>query len=1063
MRKKRFRFFKVNLLIVFISFLWIGMEFIYGSGGGITKPKLAIIAVSHLVDGEEFIGSSMNGKYVNLIRWGFDTKYGFPPGGFDLYRCCLKDGENNWVKLNHQPIQPPKNQSEADPFINGNAYTLDGKYIPPGGIIDNDGWAVFCHLLAEVDGGATGPCADAPVTDCGTLSPSSEVSSDLEIPAMSILMLSALRPVPAILLGLYWVDRGVSPGDVCHYKIVANGWPVDEVDESESVAFFGPITTGVEINLPRPTGLSLRLIPGEGAGFCKEGEKPPPVLERTSVALKWNVSPIGSFLPTSQVCVMYNIFRRPQSASSLAQINFQTCRFSNVQRTEESPVIVTSHLRTDKYGNPILDASGNEVYDLPAIFYLDSFEDQTLQEFGKYYYAIKGIDIFGRISESSDERSIDVVDTIPPPPPENFCAGVGIVDSKIPCKTLTHDPSTGILCPGPVNYTPGMVCYNTDLRSTTIKLKWEWSTEIAGEVPDEDYFLIYRRYGTSDLEKDARGCPKNPGDSSHWQQIGNAIDITGPGSYYFTDTISLDNPEVTPNASVAYYYYRIVTVDTQNNHGPSSAPVAGFVVDMEPPPPPGPPAVFFSRSDWEKGVSLHLTWEVGSASDIMGYKIYRSLKTDAEPVPPTSQRPEEREILLNNDVIPHNPSAVSAELERLKILARLGNLYLRDPGGTPASLAETDVTPQSQYYNDILEMTATENTFFYRVMAVDQAGNPSSMSPAQELRVPDFIPPKALQLEGINGGEGEIVLYWPASAEADVELGGGYRVYRSTRPDTDFQLLNEPDLLPANYEPNASPLVPTDGSYQYSIKAPFVETGNTSGSFSAGSEPGTFEAKIDIDNFSAVNRFKGGWLKMGNQQYPVISNTAGFNVFVTIAASSNPGSGSFVIFNGIRTVEFHDQTPQGGTLYYYRVRAEDRAGNQSPDTPSYAARAYDTTPPAAPISLTAIPSSVEVILEWQHPEPLLKCMIKRTQYPSSFFWEVIGNLLIPTETTSPGDFPGGVNYVYFYDSSIGKYIYRFRDAAPPPDIELWYQVEHFDSTGNKGAFERINVHTVDDE
>jgi len=206
------------------------------------------------------------------------------------------------------------------------------------------------------------------------------------------------------------------------------------------------------------------------------------------------------------------------------------------------------------------------------------------------------------------------------------------------------------------------------------------------------------------------------------------------------------------------YLYKISGVDNDLNESLSN-PHFAEVYDIEPPSQPAKPKI---ESDTGK---LTLRWESNKESDLKGYLVYRTINSN------------------NTD-----------------------------------SYVKLSPTPQNDTVFVELQPRNTKNTFFYKIVAVDEYMNRSNYSEYVKGCLPDVTPPAVPFLKSVVRSEnGNVVLEWIPNAEQDL---AGYSVYRKNLEDSvgSYQQLNV-KLLERNvfrYQDR----YPQEGSlYCYYIKA----------------------------------------------------------------------------------------------------------------------------------------------------------------------------------------------------------------------------------------------------
>ncbi|MDB5169466.1 MAG: hypothetical protein JWO41_822 [Candidatus Saccharibacteria bacterium] len=242
---------------------------------------------------------------------------------------------------------------------------------------------------------------------------------------------------------------------------------------------------------------------------------------------------------------------------------------------------------------------------------------------------------------------------------------------------------------------------------------------------------------------------------------------------------------------------------------------------------------------------------------------------------------------------------------------------------------------------------AVYSGYTYRVLALDAANNPSSLSPTLFAgTAADTTPPSVPDHIHKTGSTiSTIDLAWDASTD-DVGVAG-YRVYR------DGSLVGSPGGTTFT-----DTGLSVAGNYTYTIKA-VDSTGNPSAfstpySTSSSSDttpPGT---PPNLHTTSVMdNAISLAW----NVSSDNVATT-GYKIY---------RNGSLVgTTTGGTTTSFTDHGLSPVTNYTYTVRAYDAANNESPDSAALpVTTAYDTTPPSAPTGLTS-PSQTDttVSLSW---------------------------------------------------------------------------------------------------
>ena len=416
------------------------------------------------------------------------------------------------------------------------------------------------------------------------------------------------------------------------------------------------------------------------------------------------------------------------------------------------------------------------------------FDDLALSPGQTANYRITAVDIFGRESDHSGSRSI-LIQPIPiyPLPPQNvgmesFHPSTKVRLSK-PCPSVKND-TTFWISPADLNQPNGT-------SSIGIKLKWEWTEQMQRKYK-VSYFNIYRDTVSCvgnglDDDHDGRFDEEYPNEydddgdflideedfAVSGQKVASRIGIrSGKTQYEKTFIIDTAHPVTKKEKPVMYYYFSITTVseyskgidddhdgiadedtldlsdndvdgrfneDTIYKESMPSIPVMAYVVDKVPPKMVSQPCTNNSswlsvdrdtlqEVDWEGKLTLYLDWTAFEAKlpdkDIEGYNLYRTIDS---------------------------PSSEYMRLNR--------------------SLLTTTV------YADHIESRA-KNAFYYKIEAVDHAGNVSAKSDAScPVTLPDKIEPIAPIIMKVKGGDERITLEFEPSMSSDVAY---YQIYRDT-------------------------------------------------------------------------------------------------------------------------------------------------------------------------------------------------------------------------------------------------------------------------------------------
>ncbi len=335
---------------------------------------------------------------------------------------------------------------------------------------------------------------------------------------VDLILLAALHPAMAQMVGLYWVDESVVEGEAYDYLIVAD-WDgtfsysplLESLPEAPVDAYIVPnLKLETPDPLPAPTGLRISALPaGPVPGYPEA-----PDGGRNSAGLRWDLGRTESgdaLLPDRPV--LYHVWR-----SALGNGENPSAGGSLRLLTEDAPSLVAKESPSSAGPPP-----GWPPFRLHYI-------DHGLPD-GWYAYRIHGVDIFGRHSmlsdpgpwhqwapkpdpapwyyaESDQEPESDVqihpeavrlLDKLAPPPPVAVEAAALDPADPMVIKDQAHQDWWGTL--------------SDEERKTVVGLRvsWLWTADQMLQAPDTAEFRIYYHPGSDLPEPDHR-------DSVVWKQ-----------------------------------------------------------------------------------------------------------------------------------------------------------------------------------------------------------------------------------------------------------------------------------------------------------------------------------------------------------------------------------------------------------------------------------------------------------------------------------------------------------------------------------------------------------------
>jgi fibronectin type 3 domain-containing protein len=297
--------------------------------------------------------------------------------------------------------------------------------------------------------------------------------------------------------------------------------------------------------------------------------------------------------------------------------------------------------------------------------------------------------------------------------------------------------------------------------------------------------------------------------------------------------------------------------------------------------------------------------------------------------------------------------------------------------------------------------------YFYRVTAVDSAGNPSRFSTAVSAIADDLLPPgRPLQLTSAFE-EGQLVLSWEPPDDEDIY---GYWVSKGYSNDVQAHLYTKPvkDLMCVD----SSRLTP--GKHYYYTVQSIDSTENVSEpervifqvpDHEPPVSPGSVQV-LNKDGKSVSVRWNSS-LSLDTESYFLIRSSSGTaDTLARLPATQR---------------EYSDTRVEKGVVYLYSVIAVDGFGNQSLPAVSEPLRFADFSPPATPRHIYATLEQNNVRITW---EPV-------------FDFDIAGyNIYACKQPT------GVYNRLNTIPVAERQYIHSEADR-------LWYVVKCVDTSGNE--------------
>jgi fibronectin type 3 domain-containing protein len=381
------------------------------------------------------------------------------------------------------------------------------------------------------------------------------------------------------------------------------------------------------------------------------------------------------------------------------------------------------------------------------------------------------------------------------------------------------------------------------------------------------------------------------------------------------------------------YRYQVTAVDIA---GRESAPTPPVVIAAKDITPPATPTDLAARAG---DGTVYLTWRLGAEGDLAGYHVERAT---------TITEPGQR---LNRTLI---------------------------PAGQPVFL---DTVPATRQY-------------FYRVIAVDRAGNASNASNSFAVVPEDKTPPAPPTGVRITVAARRLSVRWNASATPGVR---GYFVYRGEDSARIVRLMSGPieatQFVDSGYGGKG---LKAGGSYVVQVSAvdsSFNESAKVGATVSlvddeAPSPPSGFDVLNISGRYAEIE-----WAPSGSLDVATYLLTRAVGDSAPVALARLPRDGS----------RWRDTTVIRGRRYIYRLVAADSAGNRSTarvDTLAF----RDFTAPPSPRTAAARVTPGGVVVTWERvvAKELAGYVVYRSAIPTGVFQRVgnaAANVLTFTDPT----------------------------------------------------------------
>ncbi len=418
------------------------------------------------------------------------------------------------------------------------------------------------------------------------------------------------------------------------------------------------------------------------------------------------------------------------------------------------------------------------------------------------------------------------------------------------------------------------------------------------------------------------------------------------------------------------YYYAIVSVDYAGNESPRDKMLAVHIADVTPP--PIPQNVFADPSS----LGISIKWDEVNDPGIAGYHIYRS------------QNPDSFYVKITEALLPY------------------------DTG----------------FYED---KTATaSDRAFYRITAVDQAGNESEQSARALSLYENYVmplPPQGVKAERAGTG---IRVTWSRNEEEDIQ---GYYVYRADSYGGELTQIS-PLLLPDTLTYlDSSQYLSSRGEYWYLLQAI-----NHTGISSQLSSPVSMSPAV-TESTDAPQGFWGYYDYGGSRLFwkiPDENMVSGYNLYRASEADSTTWTKLHATPLDRTVSEYRDTAVLANQQYRYRMTALNPKGEESGASYVVKLSTFVAVAPA-PGGMRVTNSGGVPVVIWNpaHLSDLQGYRVYRRETNSTA--SVITEPMLPSTAGEYRDKTAVKGRKYFYSiSSVDKW---GRESERSTEIEFLFQ------------------------
>ncbi|MBD3226744.1 MAG: hypothetical protein GF329_01025 [Candidatus Lokiarchaeota archaeon] len=523
--------------------------------------------------------------------------------------------------------------------------------------------------------------------------------------------------------------------------------------------------------------------------------------------------------------------------------------------------------------------------------------------------------------------------------------------------------------------------------------------------------------------------------------------VTHPSSFYL-DKGLVDG---------VYYYYKVLSVDDDNNYLPPITQKGGKPSDTVPP--KQPEVVNVTNING----SIFINWTMAEEDDFVKYEIWRNgsfILVQTIYNKSINYWTDDSDNLLDNviyyyeirvfDEVGYNETAApkySPEVQPsgdnkppANITSLTGNsifgghvrlqwtapdtsdiiyykIYRSQVSGFTPNSSNLIGNTTGLIYDDIdPKLNGTGVQYYYQVRAVDENNNTATGGVETMVAVVDTVRPTSVNsFKALNQFDGSIKLVWTASTPLDFYR---YTIYRYKGYNPQFNptaaniIISIYDNKTLEYIDDQSNLI--DGSY-YSYKIAVAdEVGDSTYLFESNFTTNDIISPINVTGLNVLNEGTGDILNISWDINPEL-DVQYYNIYRSENPGFVPSPSNFIATS--ETNFYKDESLIENNTYYYRVSAIDEEDNEGFPSDEKSGIPYDTKPPGSPVITSQIYETRSIIILIEEPteDPdVLYYNIYRSNASSSGPWDPIANISKTGSTTVyvDSDLPVGTYWYY---------------------------------------------------